>query len=284
MIIFIISLAVVILGVVVLGYMIFKKIPDLKNLNIESLTEEKQGLIKNKILEAKFLRLSHNLKAKISKVTSVRSGLLSGKIKQIQKIVVELEKKYEANKDENLKPKTIEELFKESDKFIDENQSAEAEKSLIEIIAKDNKNIQAYEMLGDLYFSTKSYDQAEEIYKYLLKLKLVGDGGKKIIRGHKMEELEAEALSKLDIDSKIAVYYEDLGQVYEAMKKDNRALDSYLKATSIDPNNPKYLDKLLDMSLKMKDRGLAKDAFNNLKKINPDNAKLADLQKAIENL
>lgn len=284
MILFIISLLIIIIGLIILGYVIFKKIPDLKNLNIESLSEEKQGLIRKKILEAKFLRLSSNLKTKINQVTSSRSGLLSSKIKQIKARVVELEKKYQENKDDSLKPKTIEELFKEAEKFIDEEQSAEAEKSLIEIIAKDNKNITAYEMLGDLYFSMKSYSQAEEIYKYLLKLKIVGDSGKKVIRSHKMEELEAEALSKLDIDSKIAVYYEDLGQIYEAMKKDSKALDSYLKATSVDPNNPKYLDKLLEMSLKMKDRGLAKDAFNNLKKINPDNAKLDDFKEAIENL
>lgn len=284
MIIFIVSLIVLILSLVILGYTLFHKIPDLKNLNIESLAEEKQEKIRKKILEAKFLRLSSNLKTRFNKNVATKNGLLSGKIKQIKSKVLELEKKYQENKDENIKPKTIDELFIEAENLIDEDQSAEAEKSLIEIIAKDNKNIKAYEMLGDLYFYMKNYDQSEEIYKYLLKLKLVGDGNKKVIRGHKMDELEADALSKLDIDSKIAVYYEDLGQVYEAMKKDNKALDSYLKATSVEPNNPKYLDKLLEMSIKIKDRGLAKDSFNNLKKINPENAKLADWQEAIEKL
>lgn len=283
MIIFIISLSVIIIGLIILGYILFNKIPDLKNLNIDSLIEEKQGIAKKKILEAKFLRLSNNFKLKINRASSSRKGVLSSKIKQIKDRVAELEKKYQENKDDSIKPKTIEELFKDTEKFIDEDQTSEAEKSLIEIIAKDNKNIQAYEMLGDLYFSMKNYEQAEEIYKYLLKLKIVGDN-KKVIRSHKMEELEAEALSKLDIDSKIAVYYEDLGQIYEAMKKDNKALDSYLKATSVDPNNPKYLDKLIEMSIKVKDRGLAKDAFNNLKKINPENAKLPDWQETIENL
>ncbi|NCN07174.1 tetratricopeptide repeat protein [Candidatus Falkowbacteria bacterium] len=284
MIIFIVSLVILVLGLIILGYTLFQKIPDLKNLNIESLAEEKQEKIRKKILEAKFLRFSSSLKTKFNRNSADKNGLLSGKIKQIKTKVLELEKKYQENKDENIKPKTIEELFIEAENFIDEDQSAEAEKSLIEIIAKDNKNIKAYEMLGDLYFYMKNYDQAEEIYKYLLKLKLVGDGNKKVIRGRKMDELEAEVLSTLDIDSKIAVYYEDLGQVYEAMKKDNKALDAYLKATSVDPNNPKYLDKLLEMSIKMKDRGLAKDSFNNLKKINPENAKLADWQEAIEKL
>lgn len=283
MIIFIISLSIIILGLVFLGYILFKKIPDLKNLNIESLREEKQVRAKKKILEAKFLRLGGNFKSKLNLATAKRQGLLAGKIKQIKARVAELEKKYQENQDDNPKPKTIEELYLEAEKFIDEGQPSEAEKALIEIIAKDNKNIQAYEMLGDLYFTLKSYDQAEEIYKYLLKLKIVGDG-KKNLRSHKMEELESAALAQLDIDPKVAVYYEDLGQIYEALKKDHKALDAYLKATSVDPNNPKYLDKLLAMSLKIKDRGLAKDAFNNLKKINPDNAKLAEFQAAIENL
>ena len=99
-----------------------------------------------------------------------------------------------------------------------------------------------------------------------------------------MEELEADTLSQLDVDHKISVYYEELGQVYEVMGKDHKALDAYLKATSIDPNNPKYLDKLLEISLKIKDRDLAKDALNNLRKINPDNAKLPVWQEAIEKL
>jgi len=284
MIIFVISLMVIVLGLGSLGYLFLKKIPDLKNLNIESLIEEKQGSAKTKILEAKFLRLSGNLKSKINIMTSSRRGLLADKIKQIKGRVVELEKKYQSNKDEIIKTKTIEELFIEAEKFINNDESAEAEKLLIEIITRDNKNIKVYEMLGDLYFYMKNYDQAEEIYKYLLKLKIVGDDAKKLIRGHKMDELEAEVLSGLDVDAKIAVYYEDLGQIYEAMKKDNKALDSYLKATSVDPNNPKYLDKLLEMSINMGDRGLAKDAYNNLKKINPENAKLADWQEAIEKL
>ncbi len=284
MIIFVISLIVIVLGFVGLVYLIIKKIPDLKNLNIDSLMEEKQGLAKKKILEAKFLRLSGNLKSRIRKVTSPRKGMLSSKIKQIKERVIELEKKYQENQDETIKPKTIDELFIQAERFVDEEEFADAEKSLIEVIAKDNKNIRAYEMLGDLYFLMKNYDQAEEIYKYLLKLKIVGDGGKKVIRSHKMEELETEALSELDVDLKIAVYYEELGQVYEAMKKDNKALDAYLKATSVDPNNPKYLDKLLEMSIKIGDRGLAKDTYNNLKKINPENAKLADWWETIEKL
>lgn len=284
MILFIISLIVIILGLVIFGYVIFKKIPDLKNLNVESLIEEKQGQAKAHILEAKFLRLSGKLKSKINKFIVPHSGLLTDKIQKIKDKVVAIEKQYKNGGEPAAKPKTIEELFFEVAKLIDAKDYVSAERSLIEIIAKDNKNIQAYEQLGDLYFKIKSYNQAEEIYKYLLKLKIVGDGVKRAIRGHKMEELEAEALSKLDIDSKIAVYYEELGQVYEAIKKDNKALDAYLKATSIDPNNPKYLDKLLEISLKAKDRGLAKATLNNLRKINPDNAKLMEWQKAIENL
>ena len=284
MILFIISLAVIVLGLAVFGYLIFKKIPDLKNLNVESLIEEKQGQAKAHILEAKFLRLNSKLKSKINKFIVPRQGLLADKIQKIKDKVAAIEKQYKTGGEQAVKPKTVEELFLEAAKFIEAKDYVSAERLLIEIIAKDNKNIQAYEKLGDLYFKIKSYDQAEEIYKYLLKLKIVGDGGKRVIRGHKMEELEAEALSKLDIDSKIAVYYEELGQVYEALGKDNKALDAYLKATSIDPNNPKYLDKLLETSIKAKDRGLAKSTLNNLKKINPDNAKLVDWQQAIENL
>ena len=282
--IFITSLLIAVLGLLGLGYMIFKKIPDLKNLNVESLIEEKQGKTKADILEAKFLRFSSRLRAKINKTMTPQKGFLAKKIKKIKARVTEIEEQYENSQGQKIEPPTIPELLMEAKKLINEEEFVGAERFLIEIIARDNKNIQAYEKLGDLYFKMRSYEQAEEIYKYLLKLKIVGDSSQHTIRRNKMEELEADTLSQLDVDHKISVYYEELGQVYEVMGKDHKALDAYLKATSIDPNNPKYLDKLLEISLKIKDRDLAKDALNNLRKINPDNAKLPVWQEAIEKL
>jgi tetratricopeptide (TPR) repeat protein len=284
MTLFVISLIVIIVGLVILSYIVFKKIPDLKNLNVESLVEEQQGRAKKDILEAKFSRLSERFKSKVKKATSPQKGFLADKITSIKEKVANLEEKYKTDEDVDLKPKTTKELFTEAKKLIDNEEYPEAERILIEIIAKDSKNTQAYEELGDLYFQMKSYDQAEEIYKYLLKIKLSGSSGGSITRGNKMEELEADVLSTLDVDPKIAVYYEDLGQIYEIINKNDKALDAYLKAITIDPNNPKYLDKLIEMSIMVKDRGLAKKTFNSMRKINPKNAKLAQWEKAIEKL
>jgi tetratricopeptide (TPR) repeat protein len=284
MTLFIVLLVLIVVTLIILGYTLYKKIPDLKNLNIESLAEEQQEKVRKNMLEAKFSRVSERLKSRMTGISMPKKGFLATRIKEIKKRVVELEDKYKKGQGEMIDTKTTSELFEEAKKMIEADNFSEAERVLIEIIAEDNKNIDAYETLGDLYFDIKSYSQAEEIYKYLIKISIVDTGSTKSIRGSKMDELEADALSSLDVDSKMGLYYEDLGQVYEAMEKDDAALDAYLKATSVEPNNPKYLDKLLDISIKLKDRGLAKKAFYGLKKINPENAKLPDLEKAIEKL
>src|SRR3989344_3228034 len=118
MILFIISLAVIVLGLAVFGYLIFKKIPDLKNLNVESLIEEKQGQAKAHILEAKFLRLNSKLKSKINKFIVPRQGLLAQKIQQIKDRVTEIEKQYKTGGEQAAKPKTVEELFLETKKLL----------------------------------------------------------------------------------------------------------------------------------------------------------------------
>jgi len=284
MILFVLSLIVVVCGLFVLGYIVFKKIPDIKNLNIESLTEEREDRAKKDILEARFFRLSNKIKSKLEKVTLSQKGFLSNKINNIKEKVANLEEKYQNDGGVLEKPKTIEDIFISVNNLIDNEDYSEAERMLIEIIARDSKNTHAYEELGDLYFKIKSYDQAEEIYKYLLKIKIVGSGGKKVIRANKMDELETDVLATLDVDPQIAIYYEDLGQIYQITGKNDKALDAYLKATTIDPNNPKYLDKLLEMSILVKDRGLAKRTFNAIKKINPKNAKLPEWQEAIEKI
>jgi tetratricopeptide (TPR) repeat protein len=137
--------------------------------------------------------------------------------------------------------------------------------------------------LGQLYFNNKSYDQAEEIYIYLIKLSAISDSGGEA-KSKKLEDAENNLLDTLTVNAKIAVYYDDLAQIYEITGKADKTLDCYLKANMIEPNNPKYLDKIIKLSIELGDKSLAKKTFNRLRQINPENGKLEDLETAIENI
>jgi len=75
-----------------------------------------------------------------------------------------------------------------------------------------------------------------------------------------------------------------LGEVFEQTKRLDRALDSYLKSATIEPNNPKYLDKIIELAIKVEDVGLAKKTYRHLKKINPENSKVKEYFETLEKM
>lgn len=281
----IILIIILVAGLATLGYLIIKKIPDLKNLDINSLPDEKQDEAKSKILEAKFARNSRKTKERFEGFFSTFSRFFSGRFQKIKDKVSEMEDHYhnKDNQNEN-SSKVSEEVFQVIKELVEKKDYVPAEKKLIELISRDEKDVMAYEMLGDLYLEKKSYDQAEEIFKYLIKISVAGKSKAKGIKKDKLAEAETDLLSSLDVSSKVANYYDDLALIYEMTEKKDSALECYLKASSIEPNNPKYLDKLIELSIKIGDRTLARKTLNRLRQINPDNAKLLDFRKAIENI
>lgn len=281
-------LAILIFSVLALLVLIFKKLPELRTLDISLIPQEKQDSIKIKILEAKFLRQKKEAQKKMSQALEPLKVRAKSIIKKANDNISSLEKKYKKQEEiDEIKNKSINELFVEAEAFIDSNDFAPAEKCLIEIIFRDNKNINAYEKLAELYRLNKSYNQAEEILKYLIKLKTVRFKKNKGGENHKKdkgEEAETEMLQSLDLDRELSSYYDDLAKVYELTDKKEKALDYYLKANVIEPNNPKFLDKIVNLSIELGDAGLAKKTYRRLKETNPENAKLSEFAEALEKM
>lgn len=270
-----------------LGRIILRRLPDLKILDLKSIPQEKQGSAKSKILEAKFLRQKEMTGAKIGKVAKPLKEKISGWTGGLKEKVAVLENKYKRQEAVVVaKIKTDSELMSEAKAFLEAEKYSEAEKSLIEILSRDKKNIAAYELLAKIYRQNKSYDQAEEIIRYLIKLKTLKyrKKGADPLKKEKLEDADAALIENIDVDNEIARYYDDLAKVYELMDKKDKALDSYLKASTIEPNNPRLLDRVIDLSIAVGDRGLAKKMYKRLKEINPENAKLEKFLAALEKL
>lgn len=278
---------VLIASVVAFLYIILKRLPELKALDIESIPKEKQGEAKIKILEAKFLRQRLENQEKLNKVINPVKTKTANWLKRVQSQVKSMEKKYQRETEvEETRTKSINELFAEAQAFLDNQDYSATEKNLIEIIARDKKNIKAYEMLASLYRMAKNYEQAEEVIKYLIKLRSLKFRKKDNVevKKEKMEDAEAEMLETVDVDNELARYYDDLAKVYELSDKKEKALDAYLRANAIEPNNPKYLDRVIAFAIIAGDQGLAKKTYRQLKEINPENAKLNGFKEALEKM
>ncbi|MFA6526686.1 MAG: hypothetical protein WCT26_04745 [Candidatus Buchananbacteria bacterium] len=286
---FLIFIAIIlIVSLALLLRIILRRLPELKVLDISAIPGEKQDKNKISILEAKFLRQKKTADKKISQIVTPAKDYVGSLISKLQDSVNVMEKKYKRQGEvEEVRTKSINELFAEAKAGISANDYMQAEKDLIEIISRDKKNAAAYELLFDIYRLTKNYSQAEEIIRYLIKLKSLKYRKNKNVeplKKEKIEDTEVEVLETMDIDDDLAKYYNDLASIYELMDKKDKALDAYLKANAILPNNPKFLDKVIDLAINVGDKGLAKKTYKRLKEINPENAKLEQFREALEKM
>lgn len=131
----------------------------------------------------------------------------------------------------------------------------DTEQIYLEILSLDPRNVAAYEGLAELCSQQKDYEHAREICEYLLKLD----------RGQVEHSLS-------------------LAETWLAQEQPKSALPVLKRAVKIHANNPKLLDKLVEVAIMLKDSPLAKDYLSRLKQANPENQKIGEYKKLIKAL
>ena len=97
-----------------------------------------------------------------------------------------------------------------------------------------------------------------------------------------------EHILKLMEDSEdlteIAEIHFNLSLVNQALNNLDEALGNIKRALGIEPNNPRYLDTRLEISIINKDKILALNTYDKLKKAISEIKKLKDFKKQIDEL
>lgn len=256
----IIPLILIIMSLALIIIIITKKFPALANLDVENIPKEKEAKFKERIISG---RLKRNIVMWSSKLTRLVKPLLeivANFFKWIYKKLHELKDSYRNEEKENLSFSEIEsraaELFNEFDQFIKEEKNVEAEQKLIEIINLDNKNIKAFRALGGLYRERKSYVDAKQTFEHVLKL-----------------EKEESGETYFDL-SLVGIDSEDF----------TGAMGNIKKALAIEPNNPRYLDTLFNISIINKDKAVALEAYERMAEANPENQKLNEMKSRLNEI
>ncbi len=235
-----------------------RKFPVLSALDVESMPQEKEAKFKEKIISN---RLKRNIIRYNSRVIRV--------LKPVgQELVIFFKwiynKLHEAKENYKTKPslsaakteESIEGMINEAGEFVKKEDFEAAEKNLIEAINIDAKNVPAFKALGDLYFKKKSYAEAKQTFEHVLKL---------------ISEEDAEIYFNLSL----------IGKGSGDMES---AVANIEKAIAIEPNNPRYIDTILEISIINKDKERALRAYEKMKQANPENQKLDDIKKEIDEL
>lgn len=297
----ILPIVIIVASLAAVVIIVVRKFPQLTAVEVETLHEVKQARTKEQIKRQRFERnlvvFLDKLKIKLRHVAKVKQGweAVQGKFRIA---VFGLQQRYKqavAEEAQKTKPESAggkekeqasRDLLQQADDAYTKGDLAEAENRYIDVIRRDMRNVEAYRGLGKVYFDMEKFREATETFNFLLKLK--PDDGRSHNRlgmiaeaqGH-WEEATKQFETAVKLESGSAIRYFDLGRAYVALRKPALSLRNFAKAVDIEPNNPKYLDQLLEISIMSKDAELAKATYDRLRLVNPDNQKLEEFRQRI---
>jgi len=265
----IISVILVLLCLVVILTILFKKFPVLAILDVNNLPGDKEAKFKEKIIKQRVERDLSKIGGPIAKVFLFLNNRFSDFLNSAKSRLKKVKSSYKINTkiSWSQRLKMIRELISEAETHLKKENLGEAEESLVEVISLDDKNLKAFLKLADLYDHLKKWTEARQTYEYALKL----------ARKHKDD-------SSVMGDSNLSEIYWSLSLVLRELDDLNGAYENIQEALDLEPNNPRYLDLILDLSIIKKDKESALYYLEKLAEVNPENNKLADLSEKISEI
>lgn len=276
----IIPAIILVVAMSIILIVILRHLPQAAAIDLESLPAEQEAAMKAALMERRFKRKLLDFKNKFLPFVRKLSKGFNAIGKNLRKRVTQMEQKYRqkphtmtSEQQEEVKQKIRTLLQQAQDHRVEEHWS-EAESKYIEVLSWDHKNLDAYFGLGEVYFEKKEYDQAKETFSYLLKL----------IQSQESGEDTVSVFSSPLTSSQINEAYYDYAVTLQALTEVEGARKQIRIVIDRDNNNPKYLDKAVELNILLKDRVSAQEAFNALKNVNPDNQKLTTFEDQIKEL
>lgn len=289
-----ISILLTLSGLAVIAYLAYQKFSILASLNIETIQAKKEIRFKEQIISKRLKRNMTKWTSKLARFLVFISTKIGALFIFLYDKLLKIKEEYKESRPRILAEEgsqqsvqaKIEALFIEADKMRKREEYSETEKILIKIIGLDSKNIKAFKLLAQTYFDKKDLDEARQTFEHILKLK---DDDEDAYDSLAMIEKERGNLSgakdkylkALNINAERSQTYYNLCQVYDALGDGENALKNLDAALKIEPNNPRYLDTRIEMSIIRKDKIAALEAYQSLLAANPDNQKLPEFKKQI---
>ena len=282
-----ISLILILLSLSIIIVLVVRKFPMLSSLDVENMPAEKEAKFKERILSGRLKRSFFKWWVKINKLWQPSSQFIANFFQWALNKLNELKTEKKPAAASQDRQEKINQLFQEAEEAKKQADEVAAEKKLIEIIGLDSKNIRAFKELGRFYFEQGNFEEAKQTFEHILKLKQddedIYDSLAQIAKEKgDLNLAREEYLRLLEINKQSAQTYFNLALVYQAMGNIKEAIAKLKKALKIEPNNPRYLDTMIEISIINKDKFLALDAFKKLVKVNPENQKIKEFKKQID--
>ena len=289
-------LVIILLGLALVGFVVIRKFPQVSNLDVNNLPQEKISRKKQEIISRRIEEQSKAFKAKSEKLfiplrkmwgqLQLKFRIYVGKIERLWHHEQVYKQKVESKVSPEEAEQKINQLITEGEQCLQLNQFDRAEEKFIAVIKLNNRVAAAYRGLGDAYFARELLEEARETYRFVLQLEpeddsvLVKLAGIAESQGDLEEAIEYYQKAVLINDS-LSPRFAKLVDLLVKIGQPEAAREAALGAIELEPQNPKYLDLLAEVAILCRDKALAERAYNDLRLVNPENNKLADLRERI---
>ena len=274
-------LILICLGIIIV--IVVRKFSILANLDVDSIQSEREAKFKEQIISNRLKRNYFKYYAKFIRILKPAGQSIGSLFQGLYKKLIEYKEDYKEQKQSEAPDENIQEkLFSEIDELMEKDELDQIESKYIKIISLDSKNIKAFRGLGKLYFERKNFDEAKQTLEHAVRL-LENDYS--VYEPRQNEDLsDEERYEKEGINRNLSGTYFDLACICKQQKKYIETISFLDKALIIETNNPRFLDTKLEVSIINNDKNLAIETFKKLKEANPENQKLDELEKQVNEL
>lgn len=297
--IFILPIAIILIGVVTAGIIVGRKFPQLANLDVDHLPQEielrkKKEIMKRRV-DAEGAQMANKVHSGFGPVRKVWGKLqlkfrvYVGHIERLwhheQRAADAAREPASDNTSDDLRDRLMV-LTQQGEQNFQQGVFDKAEQFFIAAVKLDPKYAPAYRGLADTYLAQGSLNEAKETYQFLLTLQPHDDMAlAKVAELAEKEGKLEEAVNYLQqaviINDSLSPRFYHLADLLIKLNQPVVAKEAIVQAVELEPKNPKYLDLLTETGILCVDKELALRGFNELRLVNPENQKLESFQARI---
>lgn len=270
-----------------------RKFPQVTLIDTETLPMEREARRKKQILKQRVGRHTadwwrRRIESVVPHATKVRT-----RFRALYGRMLVLDSQYTRPKEltrEDIAEK-VDTLLRQAERQMEEGRLDEAERTYVKVISLDKKNTNAYGGLGDIYTATKQYEQAREMFGFLVRLSvrncLFRRVGKREQRAMPVRAALVHAddcPAPAEDHAAAAKNYAKYGKTFEIAGDAEGARLAYEQAVRFERSNPRYLDLLLEACILEGDRKRAEEVYAALAEVNPENQKLVSFRERVDAL
>ena len=299
----IIPFLLVVIPLVLAIVIVVRKFPQFVLLDVESLPEVKEGKRKETYLRKRAgIKTQKQKKERKEVVTKAMllfekaQDVFRGFVGSVQKQLVKQKEELISSQKKPVKvvPKTKEEkqvvsgVIDRAHAAFGEGKIDQAEELFISAIRQDNKNIDGYKGLVEVYIKQEQWQEAGQTCKFLIKLSPKGVHYVKLakIEEHIGNDSKAIMLYKKAVKKtpNRAGWHSHLARLLEKTGNLEAAIASAQEALALEPENPRFLDNVIEFAIIVNNKKLAQEMLRRIRKVNPENDKIPRWRERVQQI